>query len=182
MRLLPRAIVMCLLAAATPMVVLAASPPTSVFSEAAEKGEASATIPEDGEFSAAVRIIKRKSGDNGPVVLLARRLVKFNQQPQCARIGFVIGQPSANVLYTDMGGQLNICVNGEPPLRMCKAQPSKLVPPDAQCPDGSMPVDTPEVATAIATALATGSLSPQQAAAAVRSSQQPMSGVSGGKK
>lgn len=182
MRLLPLTFAASLLPALVPTIAVAGAPPTSVFSQAAMDGEASATIPDDGEFSAAVKIVKSRTGDNGPVVLVARRLVKFEQQPQCARVGFVIGQPSARVLYTDMGGQLNICANGEPPQRMCKSHPSKLVAPDTPCPDGSMPVDTPEVAAAIAAALATGSLSPQKAAAAVRESLGPGSPTTGGKK
>ena len=115
-------------------------------------------------------------------MLVARRLVKFEQQPQCARVGFVIGQPSAKVLYTNMGGQLNICANGEPPQRMCKSLPSELVAPDTPCPDGSMPVDTPEVAAAIAAALAAGSLSPQKAATVVRQSIERGSATTGGAK
>ncbi|MGR9603124.1 hypothetical protein ACU80P_22085 [Pandoraea sputorum] len=153
MRQLAIAALAILIPMATPTLCLASELPSSVFSTAVVKGEASAEIPDDGEFSSAVRIVKSKTGDPGPVVIFAKRLVKFEQQPQCARVGFAIGQPTSKVFYSDMGGQLNICADGEPPLRMCKSQPTKLVPANASCPDGSMPVDTPEVAAAIAAAL-----------------------------
>lgn len=171
-----------LIPVALPTWCFAAEPPSSVFSTAVVNGEASATIPDDGEFSSAVRIVKSKTGDPGPVVIFAKRLVKFEQQPLCARVGFVIGQPTSKVFYSDMGGQLNICADGEPPQRMCKSQPAKLVAANTSCPDGSMPVDTPEVAAAITAALSAGSLSPQQAAKAVRDAQQSPARAAGEKK
>ena len=104
-------------------------------------------------------------------MIFVRRVAKFEQQPQCGRVAYIVGQPSAHVLYSDMAGQFNICADGDPPLRMCKGQPDKLVPPTAICPDLSRPVDTPEVAAAIQTAIAAGGMTPQQASQAVRRAQ-----------
>lgn len=145
--------------------------PSSVFTEAIVDGAASAPLANDGKFASALAAIRKRTGDNGPVVLFARRVSKFVQQPQCGRVAYIVGQPSAHVLYTDMAGQFNICADGDPPLRMCKGQPDKLVPPTAICPDLSRPVDTPEVAAATQAAIAAGGMTPQQAAQAVRSAQ-----------
>jgi hypothetical protein len=142
--------------------------PSSVFTQAIIDGAASAPLANDGKFAAAIGAIRRRTGDNGPVVLFARRVVKFEQQPQCGRVAYIIGQPSAHVFYSDMSGQFNICADGDPPLRMCSGQPDKLVPPSAICADLSRPVDTPEVDAAIKAAIAAGGMTPQQAAQTVR--------------
>lgn len=44
---------------------------------------------------------------------------------------------------------MNVCEDGQPPLRVCTDRPGVLVPASASCPNGRSPVDTDEVATAI---------------------------------
>lgn len=143
--------------------------PSSVFTQALSNGSASAPLSDDGNFGKAVVAIKKRTGDNGPVAVYAQRITRFTQQPLCGRVGFIIGQPSAKVMYSDMSGQFNICEDGEPPLRMCKGHPDKLVPYNSVCADASTPIDTPEVAAAIQGAVTAGGMTPEQAAKAVRS-------------
>jgi hypothetical protein len=172
MRLTISALTLSAMVLGTSAVAYADEGPSSVLTQAVMDGEASAPIPDDdARFASAVAMIKKRTGDAGPVMIITRRVAKFEKQPQCGRVAFIIGQPSAHVLYSDMSGELNICEDGEPPMQMCKGHPDKLVPPDSVCPDLSRPVNTPEVAAAIEAAVAAGSMTPQQLAKAVRDAQ-----------
>ncbi len=142
--------------------------PQSVLTLALTNGSASAKLDDNGQYAAAIAAIHKRTGDTGPVVVLARRVQSFKDQPRCGRVAFVVAQPSSKILWTDMGGELNICEDGNPPLRACKANPRKLVLPDSACSDGSTPVDTAEVAAAIRRATAAGGLDPREAARHVR--------------
>lgn len=168
MRLALSALAVCAFVVMTSGVAYADEGPSSVFTQALSNGSASAPLSDDGNFGKAVVAIKKRTGNSGPVVVYAQRVARFTQQPLCGRILFIIGQPSAKVMYADMSGQINICEDGEPPLRMCKGSPDKLVPYNSVCPDASTPVDTPEVTAAIQGAVAAGGMTPEQAAKAVR--------------
>lgn len=179
MRLPFQALAVCAFVLATSRIACAQEEPSSVFTLALSHGSASAPLSEDGNFGQAVKAIRKRTGDNGPVVVYAQRIARFAQQPLCGRIGFIIGQPGARVMYTDMSGQFNLCEDGEPPLRMCRGHADTLVPYNSVCPDASTPVDTPEVAAAIQAAVAAGGMTPEQAAKAVRSSPAQAPGVPG---
>lgn len=99
------------------------------------------------------------SSSNAPLFLYAWRVEKFEAQRSCGRVAFAIGQ--GRQLFTQLGGQLNICEDERPPWRQCKGR-AELVPPEARCSDGSLPHDTQEVKDAIARAIAAGSLSHEQ--------------------
>ncbi|WP_124648996.1 hypothetical protein [Burkholderia stagnalis] len=142
--------------------------PQSVLTLALAKGAASAPLDEHGQYAQAISAIQARTGDHGPVVVLARRVAAFKGQPRCGRVAYIIAQPTSQIAWTDMGGELNICDDGNPPLRMCKAQSGKLVLPDSICSDGSHPVDTPEVAAALSNAISAGGLDPRAAASRVR--------------
>lgn len=168
----------CLIMALAPCVAHADAAPSSVFTQAIMDGEATAPLSNDGQFAKAIAAIKHRTGDSGTVVIYATRVAKFQQQPHCGRVSYVIGQPSSHTAYRDMAGQFNMCDDGSPPLRMCAGHPEKLVPYDSICADMTRPVDTPEVAAAIAAALAAGGMTPEQAAKMIRSSQpQPHAGA-----
>ena len=62
---------------------------------------------------------------------------------------FAFGQPTAKIVFAEFGGQMNVCEDGQPPLRTCADRPSALLPPAALCANGKPPVDTEEVAAAI---------------------------------
>ncbi|MBN6738846.1 hypothetical protein LGM85_28150 [Burkholderia multivorans] len=147
--------------------------PQSVFMIALENGTATAPLDSNGQYSVAISAIRERTGDNGPVVVLARRIASFKEQPRCGRVAFIVAQPSSHTAWTDMGGELNICDDGNPPLRICAAEPSKLVLPDSACADGSTPVDIPEVADAIKSATAAGGMDPREAARRVRAAATP---------
>jgi hypothetical protein len=167
MRLTISAWTLCLLAIAMPDLAHADAAPSSVFTQAIMDGEASAPLANDGQFANAIAAIKHRTGDNGPVVIYATRVTMFQEQPHCGRVSFVIGQPSSHIAYRDMAGQFNICDDGDPPLRMCAGHPEKLVPADSICADMSKPVDTPEIAAAVAA----GGMTPEQAAKSIRAAQ-----------
>lgn len=134
----------------------------NLFVRALKSGSASAPLPHDGQFGPAIKTIQKLAGDQGPIMIEAWRISRFKQQALCGRVGFTIVQPSSKRSWPELGGQLNICESGTPPWRMCKDKPNVLVPPDQRCPDKSNSVDTPEIAKAIETALASGSLSEDQ--------------------
>jgi hypothetical protein len=122
----------------------------NVFADALINGSATAPIPpRPGQFSTILARLQATSGSSEPVSIIAARVTKFIQQPHCGRVQFVFGQPRANVIFKSFAGQMNVCEDGQPPLRVCPDRPSVLVPASASCPNGRPPVDTDEVATAI---------------------------------
>lgn len=133
----------------------------NVFIRALVDGAASSPVSNIPQYQTAINIVRQRTGSDAPLTMYAARVRKFQQQPQCGRVLFLIGQPATHTAWKDMGGQLNICENGDPPLRMCKGALEKLQRAETFCPDGSRPVDTPEVAAAIQEAVARGSISPE---------------------
>lgn len=97
--------------------------PQSVFMIALENGTATAPLDSNGQYSVAISAIRERTGDNGPVVVLARRIASFKEQPRCGRVAFIVAQPSSHTAWTDMGGELNICDDGNPP---CVSVPPNL--------------------------------------------------------
>jgi hypothetical protein len=77
-------------------------------------------------------------------------------------VAFALAQPATKRVWPAAGGELNLCEDGRPPLKMCPGQPAVLVPPQGHCAVGVAPVDTPEVAQAISAALKAGGLSVEQ--------------------
>lgn len=142
--------------------------PKSVLTQAVVDGKANAPLDDNGQFAAAIASIKQRTGNDGPVMLYAARILTFKEQPRCGRVAYVIAQPSAHLAWPDMGGQLNICEDGQPPLRMCAGHPDKLVLANSLCPDRSTPADTSEVTAAIQAAVAGGSMTPEDASKMVR--------------
>jgi hypothetical protein len=136
--------------------------PSSFLVEALQKGSASAPLPAEGPFKSGVSAIESRTGHQGSVEILAWRIERFTQQANCGRVGFIPHQPASKTAFPEMGGELNICDDGMPPLRFCAAL--GLVPFSARCPDGASPQDTDEVKAAIAAALTRGGLSQQQVA------------------
>lgn len=128
----------------------------NVYTAALATGEASSPLPELGPAARAIQALKTMARDDGPIYIEAKRVVRFIQQPKCGRVAFQITQPSSGKAWADLGGQMNICEDGTPPLRVCKADPAKLVMADSRCPDLSMPQDTPEIEQAIRQAVAAG--------------------------
>ena len=135
----------------------------NVFVKALKDGEASTPLPNEPRFAPMKKALQDKTGDAGEIFIKARRVVRFTQQSKCGRIVFAITQPSKNIAWVDLGGQLNICEDGTPPWRVCADKPASLVPPNGTCADKSEPQDTPEVKAAIDKALANGGLTKDQA-------------------
>jgi hypothetical protein len=150
----------------------------NVFVRAVIDGSASSPLPDIPQFQNAIKIVRQRTGSEAPLTMYAMRVARFRQQPQCGRVLFLIGQPATHTAWKDMGGQLNICENGDPPQRMCNGSPGKLVPAEAACSDGSRPVDTPEVAAAIQTAVAQGSITPDEFAKRESALRQSSGGMS----
>jgi hypothetical protein len=105
-------------------------------------------------------IIKR-TGSADVITVEFVRIARFASQPRCGRVGYGLYQKSSNTFWGQLGGQMNICDDGAPPRRQCPGTPV-LVAAEMPCADGSRPVDTPEIRTAIARAVAGGSLGMDQ--------------------
>ncbi|MCC7005857.1 MAG: hypothetical protein IT497_04335 [Ottowia sp.] len=140
----------------------ATDPSISVFTAALIDGEASAPLPLTPEIERMGQAMQERTLNTGPIIVKAKRVLRFQQQPQCGRIVFFIAQPDSGTEWKDLGGQLNICEDGTPPWRVCKNDPHRLIPPDGTCSDHSPLQDTAEVTAAIKAALASGNLSPEQ--------------------
>jgi hypothetical protein len=136
--------------------------PISIFTEALEKGSATTDLPLDDKFASLAKAIKDRTGDDGPIVIYAKLIKRFSIQKNCGRIAFVVAQPSAHIAWDDLGGQLNICEDGQPPKKECKSDPAQLYPAGAICPDGTHSQNTTEVEEAIKQALSTGGLTHDQ--------------------
>lgn len=122
----------------------------NVFAAALIHGRAAAPIPlRPGQFTKIVQNLQAHSGSMEPVSILAARVLSFKQQPRCGRVQFALGQPASKIVFAAFGGQMNVCEDGQPPLRTCEDRPNVLVPATGVCPNGKSPVDTEEVAAAI---------------------------------
>lgn len=154
-------ILTCMLALLLPAVAHAQMPPESPMVQALREGRATAPLPESQGAQLVAQKIKEKTGSPGEVTIEFVRMVRFQTQPRCGRVGYGLYQKSSNTFWGQFGGQMNICEDGTPPQRQCKGQ-SGLVAPDTPCQDGSQPFDTAEIKTAIARAVAGGSLTAEQ--------------------
>jgi hypothetical protein len=147
-----------LLAALAPTICFAGAP--NVFIDALNNGTASVEILDTPNLAKMVAELNKTRSD-GPLVMVAQRITRFENQPRCGRVAFIITQPSSNSAWPQMGGQLNICQDGLPPWQICANDPSVFVPPGHQCRDGSSPINTAEVQHSIDAAVASGSFSPE---------------------
>lgn len=159
------------LAAFGALASIAQAQPVSFFVEALQNGRASAPLPADGPFKSGVTAIEARTGRQGSVEIVAWRIERFTQQAKCGRIGFIPHQAVSKTAFPEMGGELNICEDGMPPLRVCANV--GLVPHSAKCPDGTAPQDTEEVKASIAAALARGGLTQQQVARQIQDAKGP---------
>lgn len=151
--------------------------PASVFTDALATGQASVELPNDQQFAPLIQAIRSRTGSNGQIMVVAKLISRFKEQPSCGRIAFLVSQPSAQIAWDDLGGQLNICADGLPPRRLCKSHPGQLYPAGSTCPDGTPAQDTVEVELAIKRALETGGLSNEQVKAkATKATQKPTEG------
>jgi hypothetical protein len=135
----------------------------NIFVDALQHGEASAPIPTVGRMGEAVHMLQKQARDPGPVYMRAKRVARFVDQSRCGRVTFMVEQPSSHKAWGNLGGALNLCEDGQPPLRVCKDRPLVLVPHTAHCADGSAPMDTAEVADAIRVSLTAGFITPKEA-------------------
>jgi len=93
---------------------------------------------------------------------VAQRVVRFTQQSRCGRVRFALAQPASKKVWPAFGGQMNVCEDGQPPLRTCPEHQSVLVPATSVCATGKPPVDTEEVAAAIRAATNAGAITHDQ--------------------
>jgi hypothetical protein len=122
----------------------------NVFADALINGRATAPVPQRaGQASKVLARLQTISGSTEPVSIIAARVTRFTQQPHCGRVQFAFGQPQAHVIFKSFAGQMNVCEDGQPPLRVCPDRLGVLVPAAATCANGRPPVDTDEVAAAV---------------------------------
>jgi len=153
-------VLLCAAASAQPAGAQAAS---NAFVEALITGRGQALFPESPAFASVREALNRQTGDAGPIVVKTERVARFASQPHCGRVAYVVAQPSSHTVWPNLGGQLNLCEDGLPPLRQCHGRPGTLVPPTRPCADGSTPEDTPEVAAAIRASFERGYISADEA-------------------
>jgi hypothetical protein len=138
---------------------------TNVLVLALTQGSASAPLPDEPLLQRALQAIRARTGDPGPFEIEAKRVARFSSQQRCGRVAFAVAQPSSHHVFPQLGGELNLCEDGQPPLRHCADNPGTLVPATAHCRNGAQPVDTEEVAAAIQASVSRGGLLPQEARA-----------------
>lgn len=134
----------------------------NLFVQALKNGQATMPVSNDPPFDVWVNQIKTQTRDTSEIIIHAYRFKKFTQQPTCGRVGYELEQPASHTRFPEIGGQLNICENAQPPMMFCANQIRQLIPASNFCDDGSKPVNTQEVDQAIKDAIAGGSLSIEQ--------------------
>lgn len=139
-------------------------------------GEYKQAFPENDSTKKFYSAIRSQTKDSAPVFIHFVRVRKFVQQPQCGRVAFYFEQPSSNIVFKNLGGEINICADGTPPWRMCKAD-KRLISANAICPDNSPPVDTDEIAAAIEDAKKRGGLDIRELREKLRSDSVKQSSV-----
>lgn len=130
------------------------------FVTALKQGQAQDAFAQP-KFANVISQLKKQTGNDGAIVLKARRLLWFKNQSRCGRIQFWVEQPATNTRWNEVGGDLNICEDGQPPWQICSDQ--KLVPYGSKCSDGKLATDTAEISAAIQESLKRGSLTMDQA-------------------
>ena len=136
----------------------------NVFAAALIDGVSSAPAPQrSAAMARTLQAMQAESGSSEPISIVAIRVVKFAEQPRCGRVRFVLAQPASKRVWPAMGGQMNVCEDGQPPLRTCPELSGVLVPANAACLGGKPPIDTPEIAAAIRAAVAAGGITQEQA-------------------
>jgi len=141
-----------------------------VFVRALREGAASEPLPSALQGSRIELAFQREAHSDAPLAIEVRRLERFVQQPRCGRVVYAVTQPETKRIWLAAGGQFNVCEDGQPPLRVCRAAPGILVPGNLRCTDGTKPVDTPEVSAATAAAYRAGGLSVDQLRASLHPS------------
>lgn len=121
------------------------SPPVTALVE----GHVSAALPPSNIAAMVASEIQRRTSSGGEITVEFFRIVRFQSQPHCGRVAYALFQQSSQSYWPQLGGQINVCDNGSPPLRICPGSPV-LVGASTRCLDGSMPVDTDEIKSAIA--------------------------------
>lgn len=136
----------------------AAAQDVGVYADALKQGKAETRLPYKAPLDKLTLQLQQMTRDAGPIMVKAERIKYFQQQTHCGRVRFILYQPSSNTAWPELGGQLNICEDGAPPWRICKSNPMRLVLHTERCADGTLPIDTPEVAQSILEAVAAGSM------------------------
>jgi hypothetical protein len=132
--------------------------PTNLFLDALTQGHSSALLPKSQINDKVIEMLRDRSQSSGPIFQEAFLMYRFKEQPHCGRLEFFITQPSSQSVWREMGGQLNLCENGEAPMQLCTK--GMLIPNGLTCPDKTKPVDTDEIKESIKRAVAQGSLTP----------------------
>ena len=133
--------------------------------DALAHGEATYSLNSDPKYAKVVQALQKSTKNDGEIIMRFKLVTKFKQQPTCGRVSFWGEQPSTNTKWGQMGGDINYCEDGMPPLRICAENPKQLVAPDANCKGGKAPIDTPEIAAAIKYSLDHGGMTEAQAKA-----------------
>jgi hypothetical protein len=139
---------------------VSSQPVDNLFVNALTQGSASTQLPANQFNDRVSQILKDRTKSDGALLREAHLLYRFKDQSNCGRVEFFITQPSSQSVWREMGGQLNICENAQPPMQACKER--VLVPYGHLCADNSKPIDTEEIKVSVEKALASGSLSPEQ--------------------
>jgi hypothetical protein len=141
----------------------AAGTQQNVFAAALVEGRGVAPVPTGSPATARVlNALQAQSGSDEPISIVAQRILRFTQQARCGRISFALAQLNANRVWPAIGGHMNVCEDGQPPLRTCPEHPGVLVPVTSVCADGKPPVDTAEVAAAIRSDVDAGGVTHEQ--------------------
>src|ERR1019366_3656262 len=114
--------------------------PLNVFAAALVDGYAATPAPLRSPAAARVlESLQAQSGSKEPISLVAQRVVRFTQQSRCGRVRFALAQPVSKKVWPAFGGQMNVCKDGQPPLRTCPEHQTVLVPATSVCASGKPP-------------------------------------------
>lgn len=167
-----------LLSSLCAITALAQLPPSdSPMVTALIEGQATSSLPNSPQNHQVIQALQKSTKNDGDIVVVFKRIIRFHEQNNCGRITMYVAQPSSKTSWLQMGGDLNICEDGLPPLKVCAENPKKLVAPDVNCKGGRSPIDTPEIKAAIANSLKHGGMTEEQAQSKMKVEAKNMRGV-----
>ena len=99
-------------------------------------------------------------GSSKPLIVRAALVNRFASQSRCGRIAFSV-ETAEGRTFKGLGGHLNVCEDGLPPLQECEGS-TALVPPGHMCANGKSAKFTQEVQDAIRASIKAGDATSDQ--------------------
>jgi hypothetical protein len=125
----------------------------NLFARALIKGAATDPLPQSmSTYPGLSEKLKPFSLKPTDLVVQAALVARMKSQPHCGRIAFWLSHLPTNQVFPDLGAEVNICLDSQPPKRQCEAD-ARLIEAHALCANGALPKHTQDEREITAAAL-----------------------------